>query len=259
MRAPRHAPGGSLLRGPTMQGSNPRSAGPTCCTALRTGNWGNNPRERGADGRHHSATWWWQEQPPRARGRRAALEPLGDELGATPASAGPTPVPTPSTSPPRSNPRERGADAKSAINAVIDLEQPPRARGRRPSGRAWDRSRRATPASAGPTACTSSTTASARSNPRECGADSAALRMNGVLAEQPPRARGRLHVRAGLAELGGATPASAGPTGWGRHWVRRHGSNPHERGADLAHELAEPEQPEQPPRARGRPGDTEGL
>ncbi len=71
--------------------------------------------------------------------------------------------------------------------------------------------------------------------------------------EQPPRARGRRDHGPVLAVDRRATPASAGPTQRRGGETRRPGSNPRERGADLAIWSCTPSRGEQPPRARGRP------
>ncbi len=252
MRAPRHAPGGSLLRGPTMQGSNPRSAGPTCCTALRTGNWGNNPRERGADEVAELAHPPALEQPPRARGRRGARDRRHRTQGATPASAGPTTSRTLSPSRTRSNPRERGADSTGRAPVFSMAEQLPRARGRRRGQAHPAPAAGATSASAGPTCFDQIVSPRTSSNPRERGADDAESTTLPCMPEQPPRARGRRATRWTGGRQPGATPASAGPTIVS--WADRSGagSNPRERGADALAKLAPNAREEQPPRARGR-------
>ncbi len=193
--------------------ATPASAGPTSRRRGPGTGAGSNPRERGADVMRRMVSSSASEQPPRARGRLPPRPDLPPRLGATPASAGPTVRHRRPGSDGQSNPRERGADPSQSGTTLVRPEQPPRARGR-PSGAARPRpAGRATPASAGPTNPYLSHYVAQRSNPRERGADSGGRRTKRERWEQPPRARGRRPSCPSLRAAGGATPASAGPTG----------------------------------------------
>ncbi len=221
----------------------------------RSPGWGrSNSRERGAEvvaGCRWSVA---KEQPPRARGR--VLQPLREaaHLGATPARAGPRTGTACRPRGPGSNPREGGAEDSLRPFPQVAAEQPPRARGRDVCGAGSFGKSRATPASAGPSRGRRRWRPRRRSNPRERGAESETPLPMLPGIEQPPRARGRAPEQKHKAEMGGATPASAGPRPRWTWSTRSRWSNPRERGAETGSAPQGRSGLEQPPRARGRAG-----
>ncbi len=131
-------------------GATPASAGPSDEPPCYACNGRSNPRERGAEITTQLGLRWTREQPPRARGRVGVALGSGRLLGATPASAGPSPQHHRLRHHDRSNPRERGAEEGHDVLPSAVPEQPPRARGRDVDTRLMESTSRATPASAGP-------------------------------------------------------------------------------------------------------------
>ncbi len=219
--------------------------------------------------RRHGAE---EEQSPRARGRECGAAVVGEDEGATPASAGPRATPASTRPPPPSNPCERGAEDGPGRDRALAQEQPPRARGRDHDRHGVLQHLGATPASAGPSGRRGRTSGRRWGNPRERGAEISNEAGKAGDREQPPRARGRGRALGRVQAAAGATPASAGPRarelrccpcqasnprergaeGSGASVLSLSSEQPRERGAERADPLAGSAAPEQPPRARGR-------
>ncbi len=136
----RHWPGYS---DDVVPGATPAGAGTTRTYSGTLTPAASNPRGRGDDCTDSPNSVSHGEQPPRARGRPSTLTGWAASAGATPAGAGTTAA--------ASNPRGRGDDAEVEDLLVGNLEQPPRARGRRRGRGSARREPGATPAGAGTT------------------------------------------------------------------------------------------------------------
>ncbi len=135
---------------PCPAGATPASAGPRPWPGSTAPRGRSNPRERGAEFPAGPERGGGKEQPPRARGREDEGVRVVAELGATPASAGPSRGATAARTARESNPRERGAEDSWRSRCRMYSEQPPRARGREGEAARGAVGLGATPASAGP-------------------------------------------------------------------------------------------------------------
>ncbi len=172
-------------------GATPAGAGTTWIGSTAAPRGGSNPRGRGDDYGADPQGLQRIEQPPRARGRPGHRRGSRRPGRATPAGAGTTSMRARRTSGPRSNPRGRGDDPKPIAILGCGMEQPPRARGRPPTGSCPRPDPGATPAGAGTTTAPCSAARGGGSNPRGRGDDAAGAFYWVGLVEQPPRARGR--------------------------------------------------------------------
>ncbi len=212
----------------------------------------NHPRWRGADLFRRCSGTRVPEPPPLARGRHAARGPPETRFRTTPAGAGPTTARAALPSPVGNHPRWRGADSAKRAAMTPRAEPPPLARGRQIDAQVAGGEPRTTPAGAGPTCSPPPAALPTRNHPRWRGADPPDPPLVGPAGEPPPLARGRLEVGGGQVEIGGTTPAGAGPTSTRPPSVSPGQNHPRWRGADRSGTKARARSREPPPLARGR-------
>ncbi len=153
------------------EGTTPAHAGPTGTRSRRAGRSRDHPRTRGADHWKTSSLMNPRGPPPHTRGRRPQHDVPLDQLGTTPAHAGPT---CRTTAPRRlrvDHPRTRGADPVLEELLFTLLGPPPHTRGRRAEVPRAGSGRRTTPAHAGPTSHRRRRPGTASDHPRTRGAD----------------------------------------------------------------------------------------
>ncbi len=235
---PRSTPAGA---GPTNRPPNPQPTHPE------------HPRRRGADS-SGTATWLQDAgAPPQARGRPGGSARWCGYGGSTPAGAGPTTSPPTCAPAPPEHPRRRGADGRTPHLPSCLPGAPPQARGRRYGAEDRLGEPGSTPAGAGPTLEHRPGRPKSTEHPRRRGADVGWRLRKGVPDGAPPQARGRPHRHRQPPDLGGSTPAGAGPTYSAPMSCWRGREHPRRRGADDP--VGELNQVPQgaPPQARGRP------
>ena len=152
------------------------------------------------------------ETPPRARGRPQDRRDVARRQRNTPACAGKTALSLPTASIIWKHPRVRGEDWSINDDTSMNTETPPRARGRPTKKKKSLLLTRNTPACAGKTDLLNRTAEHVGKHPRVRGEDNFAPRVVNVIAETPPRARGRPNLSFLPAFWRRNTPACAGKT-----------------------------------------------
>ena len=152
-------------------------------------------------------------QPPRVRGKQVGIKAHPHMLPSTPACAGETPAKSIPWRPVSLNPRVCGENTINWDRVLNLAPQSPRVRGKPEKFAKGLLDHASTPACAGKTTISCSSSSLPALNPRVCGENPTASPCNADDVPQPPRVRGKLQILTPVAPGQASTPACAGKTG----------------------------------------------
>ncbi len=190
----------------------PACAGNTWLDFFGPPETGDHPRVRGEHPESNFPNSASRGSPPRARGTHTGRGAPARVRRITPACAGNTTRMTPIRISSADHPRVRGEHASDRQTTPSLYGSPPRARGTRGGKRPLRLSRRITPACAGNTARSGSSTWATADHPRVRGEHRSSPSRTSAGNGSPPRARGTRAPERGSDDRVRITPACAGNT-----------------------------------------------
>ena len=150
--------------------------------------------------------------PPRMRGKHSLKFWKQYDKRITPAHAGKTAASPCARFPCADHPRACGENSCLIRIHLSSPGSPPRMRGKRQERSCYAASTRITPAHAGKTTTTASSSLRPTDHPRACGENGGTKEKRACARGSPPRMRGKLHTRHHRNRAGRITPAHAGKT-----------------------------------------------
>ena len=232
----------------------PAHAGKTgrCTHAQRRNR--DHPRACGENARCMDSWSRMTGSPPRMRGKPLLADFLTDLFGITPAHAGKTCSRLPHFGSPRDHPRACGENVSIHSQNFLHSGSPPRMRGKLKPAVADEVSGRITPAHAGKTRNSHSSTFRSRDHPRACG-ENLDLKLREIdMKGSPPRMRGKQSFTALILASPGITPAHAGKTRQASRKCRSRWDHPRACGENLVEDPRARGILGSPPRMRGKRG-----
>ena len=235
-----------------MRRNTPAYAGKTLIPRLRIASAQKHPRVCGEDYGMLFAIVPALETPPRMRGRRFRGCLFRYSRGNTPAYAGKTPREGTRAGTLQKHPRVCGEDLSSVLRWRLYQETPPRMRGRRAVVYSILCACRNTPAYAGKTSQSRTSTSCGQKHPRVCGEDQGLRPRPEPVSKTPPRMRGRPEDKSEKDTRARNTPAYAGKTRRMNDNLAGSWKHPRVCGEDPLINIIPKSSLETPPRMRGR-------